>query len=903
MLDIDRKILTIDKAICRHLTEADYSNRGMISQDILSHLRNLVEHLMLKCYAGSNDIDNTYDNICKAIEYVAKQGKLKVLSRFHDYLQIVVSHYTLDEENSERLMLKYYVFLLKVKNLMRDKYSLNILQSLDKFPLKTDQTLQEYYQRIAEKIENHSHKSVGKADKYYIQKIKPFIISECVYYEVTFTPANDYSSKFDRVIAFTNIEITDYYAVKFALERDSISILNKTMPLLIITGWEVAIRECEYKNFSALICGTPRATGYATQQAISRFLTATCSSLTELMDYSDHDFEQVKQQIAEKSRNMFFFEDLELCRKLVRQNMPGANIIRYLLLHLNNIVLKKQWQSLENPNLSNLHLQNGCIPFDRMPFIFSPKDHNPRLRDLFECIPVDDREHELLARLVKNNTEIKGQLFTTVKDITAFENIEDLVAKHNNLLWSGHRDDCSLLIEHGQIFISGYKNHTLDILRKLKELASSGVKNYASSVTAWLGSTNQGIDCSEKAEALKQMFEHSKVALIYGAAGTGKTTLINHVAHFFADRNKIFLAQTNPAVDNLKRRVTAANSNFMTITKFLGKRNRITNCDVLVIDECSTVNNRDMIHVLQKAQYKLLLLVGDSHQIASIRFGNWFGVARYFVPQTSVFELEVPFRSTDKGLLTLWSRVREMDETILELITKQGYSTRLDASIFSTAENDEIILCLNYDGLYGINNINRFLQENNPHPPVTWGILQYKIDDPILFNESERFAPVIYNNMKGRIVAIERRHNGTADEEIQFDIELDTVINEIDAWGQEFELLENSPAGNSVIRFVVKKTKSVDDDDEDTSNTVVPFQVAYAVSIHKAQGLEYRSVKIVITDEVDEMISHSIFYTAITRARERLKIYWTPEVENKVLSNMAPMDRKKDVGILRKFGL
>ena len=102
-----------------------------------------------------------------------------------------------------------------------------------------------------------------------------------------------------------------------------------------------------------------------------------------------------------------------------------------------------------------------------------------------------------------------------------------------------------------------------------------------------------------------------------------------------------------------------------------------------------------MIRVLQKAQYKLLLLVGDSHQIASIRFGNWFGVARYFVPQTSVFELEVPFRSTDKGLLTLWSRVREMDGTILELITKQGYSTRLDASIFSTTENDEIILCLN----------------------------------------------------------------------------------------------------------------------------------------------------------------------------------------------------------------
>ena len=88
MLNIDKKIFTIDQVICRHLAEANNSNRGMISQDVLSHLRNFVEHLMLKCYADRNDIDNTYENICKAIKYVAKQGKLKVLSRFHDYLQI-----------------------------------------------------------------------------------------------------------------------------------------------------------------------------------------------------------------------------------------------------------------------------------------------------------------------------------------------------------------------------------------------------------------------------------------------------------------------------------------------------------------------------------------------------------------------------------------------------------------------------------------------------------------------------------------------------------------------------------------------------------------------------------------------------------------------------------------------
>lgn len=53
-----------------------------------------------------------------------------------------------------------------------------------------------------------------------------------------------------------------------------------------------------------------------------------------------------------------------------------------------------------------------------------------------------------------------------------------------------------------------------------------------------------------------------------------------------------------------------------------------------------------------------------------------------------------------------------------------------------------------------------------------------------------------------------------------------------------------------------------------------------------AQGLEYDSVKIIITDDIDELITHSIFYTAITRAREKLKIYWTKSVEKKVLGRI-----------------
>lgn len=76
----------------------------------------------------------------------------------------------------------------------------------------------------------------------------------------------------------------------------------------------------------------------------------------------------------------------------------------------------------------------------------------------------------------------------------------------------------------------------------------------------------------------------------------------------------------------------------------------------------------------------------------------------------------------------------------------------LDESIFEHCEEDEIILCLNYDGLYGINNINRFLQSSNPNESVVWGINTYKVGDPILFNESNIFSPLIHNNSKGKSI-------------------------------------------------------------------------------------------------------------------------------------------------------
>ncbi|MNP78932.1 RecBCD enzyme subunit RecD [compost metagenome] len=68
--------------------------------------------------------------------------------------------------------------------------------------------------------------------------------------------------------------------------------------------------------------------------------------------------------------------------------------------------------------------------------------------------------------------------------------------------------------------------------------------------------------------------------------------------------------------------------------------------------------------------------------------------------------------------------------------------------------------------------------------------------------------------------------------------------------------------------------------------------------------MEYKSVKVVITNEVEELITHNVFYTAITRAKEELKIYWSPETEKKILESLTLKNYRKDAALLSKlYGL
>lgn len=935
MLKIDKQILKSNKVICRHINAINNTTRGEISQDILAQLRHFVEHILLKIYADGEDIEDSQENVKKAVKFTKNQSSLRHLSRFHHFLQVSVSHRTLSEENSERLMLKYYEYLLRIKNHLHDNYGLDVLENLDQFPIETDESLKEYYEKIAEKIDQYKtpiHNGF-RLDRFYIQRIKPFFFGNKIYYEVAFIPANDKASKTDRIVAFTDIEITDYYAVKFAIEDNIIDLFDRRMPIRIIVDWEVSIRPCEFSNFTKLINNYGFIPRKVEQQNINNYLTKTGLSLSEIILFSDDVYQDVYDLVVPKTDAKHFFDILNICRDIIREVRPGCNVIRYLLHNMTNRIIKNQykdhwkWNCQEgqyehvggNFKLSNLYLAYECIPFDTMPFCSALKHHVPSLSDLFSSLDATGREHEILAWIIKNNTEQKGILFTSLEKseidgkykLGNFEDIETLVRKYNEKLYDNEKQQArKLIIKNDYIFIEGYKDDTISIIRTIKNITQAGIDNYSNTVKHWIENQDYSNVSDEKKTALVNMFDKSKVSLIYGAAGTGKTTMISYISTFFQDFSRLYLAHTNPAVNNLKRKVAASSKcDFMTIAKFNNKyaKDIKRDYDILIIDECSTVSNRSMKELLDLAKYKLLILVGDTYQIEAIEFGNWFDAIRSFLPKTSVCELTKPYRSESKQLSGLWDNVRKMEDDVYDRLQAGEISATLDTSIFNLAAENEIILCLNYGGLYGINNINHFMQENNSGKEIWRGIQRYKVGDPILFNDSaDQFfsvnkdqLPIIHNNIKGRIVDFCVQDAGKATERIQFDVEIDKPLIDLSSKDLNFEIIGNAISGNSIIRFAVYKNKSTDEDDDGTSQTIVPFQVAYAVSIHKAQGLEYDSVKIVITDEIDELITHSIFYTAITRARKSLKIYWTQFVEKKVIGRIKPKNNHQDVALLK----
>lgn len=893
MATVSEEIRRCDNAITGNIV-ALATDRGLMSVNILNNTRNLINQVALLISTNDVNADSKYADIEMAMKLVGARSDLSFLRIFYNQTQGAVSHYTLNEEGAERLMLKYYEVLIKIRDYLRSNYNIAILSSLSDFPLDTDSSQQKYYESIANEVDDIADSTEPAKDNYYIHKVKPFFVKSKVYYEVVFSPAIDRDNKFNRRIAFSSNRVFGNYATDLWLVKSQIEVDGIKVPIEIIKSWKTNIRPCEFNNLGKIIGLDVKASrGQKDYLPIMDFVSRYQMSLVEIIDLDDRPFASFVRHVKVPDRKSTIVDLMQNVRNFCRSQSVGSNVIRYLLLNMRNATIKRQYPYRTEECMSNVFLSKKVFPFEKMPFCTSLKEHNPRLQDVLSAIPIDGREHELIARKILANTEQRGVLYTPKDDLPSPDKVDALVSRYNSKLYYGH---ASRIIEkhNDHYFIRGYENNVKEIVKFLKSLGDTGVSNYEADVKSWLSQEDRGVDDEVKKHILSKLFDTSNVAVIYGAAGTGKTRMIEHISSYFDAEDKLYLANTKTAVSNLNTRLEGAGQ-FMTVAKSLQTYG--LECSVLFIDECSTISNKDMVDILKWIKFDYLVLVGDVYQIESIRFGNWFNVIHKFLSKQSVFELEAPFRTKDDNLIRFWSAIRNRSGTAEEIMARQGYARRLDSTIFSELSDEEIILCLNYDGLYGVNNINKLLQSKNSGKSINWNGAVYKVGDPIVFNESDTYGQVLFNNLKGKIVDIELVSEASVD----FTLDIIGInISEQDAANAGLELVDT----NRIKIRVEKRHNNDNDDSSDDVRKIVPFQVAYAVTIHKAQGLEYESVKIVVTRDSEEQVTQNVFYTAITRATKNLNIYWSPEVQHAILSSFTE-EKDHDLGIFlsRNHGL
>lgn len=898
-MKIDEQIYVIDKIIERHIAEnAQKEDFGFHSQAIIKEIRDLAEAVTVRLHKQRGDIEYDYDDIRAAKPVLNNKANRFIKDLLHS-IQIIGSHNTICEECAEFMMSKYLGYLIKLRDFVCKNFGINIMSNVATFIPEHKDNYSIYYDAIAKKIFGGKDGALTtKEYKYYPVSCKPIFTKFGEIYEIVL--ATSHGEKYGNIIAFSNIEVPFLYGIKVELAESAIKLEKQTniMPIYIVTNFNVSITSKEinllFRMFGKKV---ERKIIEAVRTVVNSYINSNCSSLLEIIISDDCIFQKFIENVARVGNDNEITHIYKRIREIIVSKCPGQNILRYALHNLSSDYLEKQIGSSPNQYLSGLYVSSKSAPFDAMPFCTSLAQHNVPMAILLDCIPCSEREHEFLAKKLEMRAENDSIIFTNISELGTFGNkneILDLIAKYNNEVkkYHPHRE----ILKHAgdNFYIKQYADTTAEIINKLIIRTQTRIERYEELVDEFL--LNHTIDpikiSDEKIELLKKLFSNTCLAVLTGAAGTGKTKFISLFSSIFNEYPKLFIANTTPAVENIRSQCKIGQyDTCCTVAKFLANINTLNKeFSFLIVDEARTISNRDILKVLSSVHCVAILIVGDPFQLGSIQFGNWFGLAKYYLPNNAYRELRTVHRTTANSLLALWNSVRFLQSDFVERIGKGHFISKLDDSIFHRKSNDEILLALNYNGLYGINNINMFMQANNPGRGVRFHASEYKVNDPIIFKENKRFAPHLYNNLKGIILDISEY-----EDHIDFTLEVNRVI--ISMLSQmNFTVLGSNRAGTTIILLSV--FKPVGDVDYSDERCIVPFHVSYAVSFHKAQGLEFESVKVLISDENEENVTHDVFYTAITRSTRDLKIFWSPERAQVLMDKFCRDDLCRDFYLL-----
>lgn len=383
-----------------------------------------------------------------------------------------------------------------------------------------------------------------------------------------------------------------------------------------------------------------------------------------------------------------------------------------------------------------------------------------------------------------------------------------------------------------------------------------------------------GIELSPEQQNALRATLHEKVLVITGGPGTGKTTLVDCLVRILTAK-KMSFALCAPTGRAAKRLSEVTGADAATIHRlleyspktgaFLRREGSEIEADVVIVDEVSMIDTPLMDNLLRAVSPAThLILIGDADQLPSVGPGT---VLRDLLASNVVAAARLThiFRQAERSLIVTnahlinkgtFPRVaannnkladfyfieQATQEGILQVI-KQLLVERIPKRFKLDPVDDVQVLSPIHKGLVGVENLNIELQQllNARGEKIVFGGRNLRIGDKVM-QVKNNYTKEVFNGDLGRVTG--------------FDDQERRLLVEIDGRAIAYERGE--------------------------ADEIV---LAYAASIHKAQGSEYPAVIVPVVTQHYMLLQRNLLYTAVTRGKQLVVLVGQPKAINIAIHN------------------